>query len=99
MPPRRKAIVIGCPQHGKPVRGTYPCDARGRYAPLGADGDFLLDYVQCDHDNGRCMQTLCALHRYNRRGPGTWYPDHVRAAREPAPRGRSRRADPEAGLF
>ncbi|MFW6132861.1 MAG: hypothetical protein ACOC8F_03115 [Planctomycetota bacterium] len=102
MPPR-KPIRIGCPQHGKLVGGTYACDEKGCYAPLGADGEFLLAHVRCDQDGGRCMQTLCVLHRHNRRGPGSWYPDRVLAA-PPSRSARTRRGaaarpDPEAGLF
>ncbi len=90
--PRRKSILIGCPQHQRLVRGTYACDDAGRYA-LGPDGQFLLDRVECDQLGGRCMQTLCILHRYNRRGPASWYPYRILAAREP----RSRRRRPPAG--
>ena len=75
---RSKLILIACPQHRKHVRGSCPCDDSGRYR-LAADGTFDLELVRCDQDGGRCAETLCALHRYNRRGPGTWYPSHVRA--------------------
>lgn len=62
------------------VRGTYhPAGGRYRYGP---DGSFLLNHVTCCQDAGRCCQTLCALHRYNRRGRGTWYPDRVYAMGE-----------------
>jgi len=74
-------IVIVCPQLRKAVRGTYPCGPNGRYK-VGPDGAFNLDLVACGQDGGRCAETLCALHRYNRRGPGTWYPDSVQAMPE-----------------
>ena len=82
---RRKAILIGCPQYGILVRGSYECDDRGRYL-RGSDGEFVVDRVQCGQYGGRCMQTLCILHRHNRRGTGSWYPTGVFAAREPSPR-------------
>jgi hypothetical protein len=41
------------------------------------------------------MQTLCALHRHNRRGKGTWYPSHVFAGRVP----RRRAAAAAAGCY
>jgi hypothetical protein len=71
-------ILIGCPQHGRFVRGWYDCDESGR-PRLGADGSYLLACARCDHDRGRCMQTLCGLHRFNRRGPRTWLPSEIRA--------------------
>ena len=74
--PRRRPILIGCPQHGRLVRGTCACDERGRYR-MTESGQFLLEAVGCDHDDGRCAQTLCALHRFNRRGGGSWYPTGV----------------------
>lgn len=71
-----KPIQIACPQLHKVVRGRYPADANGGF--MARSSDMLdLDLVECSQDNGRCMETLCALHRYNRRGPGTWYPDKV----------------------
>ena len=82
---RRKPIRIGCPQHRKLVSGSYDCDARGRYA-LGPDQDFLLERVRCNQDEGRCTQTLCVLHRFNRGGPGSWYPDKIMAMPEPKKR-------------
>ena len=89
-----KLILIACPQHRRHVRGWYACDDSGRYR-LAADGSFNLELVRCDQDGGRCAETLCALHRYNRRGPGTWYPSHVRAmpAGQQTPR-RARRLAP-----
>ena len=58
------------------VRGQYLCDAQGEY-PLARDGSLILSRVQCSQVQGRCAFTLCALHRLNRRGPGTWYPDRI----------------------
>lgn len=84
---RRRAILIGCPQYRRSVRGTYECDDAGSYL-LGPEGEFLLDRVACDQLGGRCMETLCVLHRFNRRGPGAWYPDRIYAApdaRRPGP--------------
>jgi hypothetical protein len=78
---KRKPILIGCPQYLRLVRGTYACDEHGRYA-LGRGGEFLLERARCDQLGGRCMQTLCALHRYNRRGPTTWYPYRLLAMRQ-----------------
>ena len=72
--------MIGCPQYRVLVRGTYACDEGGRYL-LGGDGSFLLERVRCDHHEGRCMQSLCALHRHNRSGPSSWYPEKIVADR------------------
>ncbi len=85
---KRKPILIGCPQHGRLVRGTYLCDDAGDYR-LGPGGQFLVELVECDHDGGRCMQTLCVLHRYNRRGAGSWYPSRLLAAPEKQARAKS----------
>ena len=74
-----KPILIACPQYGKLVRGSYACDDRGSYL-LGPDGKFILKLVRCSQDGGRCMATLCALHRYNLGGNGTWFPGHILAA-------------------
>jgi hypothetical protein len=79
---QRKPIWIGCPQYMKRVPGSYECDEAGRYR-LGPGGKFLLEYTQCSQDGGRCMQTLCALHRFNRRGPGSWFPERIEAMPEP----------------
>lgn len=76
---RYKTILIACPQHGKLVRGAYACDESGSYL-LGREGKFMLSLVRCTQDGGRCMATLCALHRYNRGGSGTWFPGHILAA-------------------
>jgi hypothetical protein len=78
---KTKPILIACPQHMEYVRGTYECDKAGRYR-LGPSGQFDLARARCGQDGGRCMQTLCALHRYNRRGPGSWYPTEIRAMPE-----------------
>ncbi len=75
-----KPILIACPQYGRLVRGSYACDERGQYL-LGPDGTFLLKLVHCGQNGGRCMSTLCALHRYNCGGNGTWFPGHILAAR------------------
>lgn len=72
---RPQQIFILCPQYNRLVRGTYAAPV-----PLGASGHYSLEHVICGHQGGRCMQTLCVLHRYNRRGPGSWYPQQVLAA-------------------
>jgi hypothetical protein len=79
---KHKAILIACPQYLRLVRGTYECDESGRY-PLDEEGNFMLYRVRCGQHEGRCMQTLCALHRYNRMGKGSWYPVRILAAPEP----------------
>ena len=66
------------------VRGIYECDESGGYR-LGPAGEFLLQRVRCDHDEGRCAQTLCVLHRYNCRGPGAWFPSKIQPMTEPHP--------------
>ncbi len=91
--PRTKPIWIGCPQYRRHVRGRYACDEHGRYR-LGPGGGFLLEWTRCEQLGGRCMQTLCALHRHNRRGPGTWYPDRLLAAPDPVRRTKRRVSDP-----
>ena len=73
---KRRPILIGCPQYQKLVRGTYECGLDGQYL-LGPDGSFLIERARCGHDGGRCAQTLCVLHRYNRRGSGSWYPSRL----------------------
>jgi len=87
-----KSILIGCPQHRKLIRGSYECDDGGRYL-LGADGTFVLQRVRCGHDGGRCMQTLCVLHRFNQGGGASWYPSQILALDEPPP-SRPRRRPP-----
>jgi len=88
---KRKPILIGCPQYQILVRGTCECDEGGHYLRTG-DGQLRLDRVRCGQYGGRCMQTLCVLHRYNRGGAGSWYPSGVwamtdarRRAAQPAP--------------
>lgn len=81
---KRKPILIGCPQFNKLMRGSYECDDEGNYL-LAPDGSFALPRVRCGHDGGRCAETLCALHRHNRRGPATWYPSKVLAMTQPHP--------------
>jgi hypothetical protein len=34
------------------------------------------------------MQTLCVLHRHNRRGEGSWYPERILTAPQAPPRDR-----------
>ncbi len=91
-------ILIACPEYRKLVRGWAECDETGRPFCSG-DGDFPLHAVRCNQHNGRCAQTLCALHRYNRRGRGTWYPDRVFAmpARPGPSAGRAGRDVPASG--
>lgn len=82
-----KPILIACPQYGRLVRGTYACDPSGSYL-LGRDGTFILKLVRCGQCGGQCAATLCALHRYNLGGNGTWFPGHILAA--PKRRNRAR---------
>jgi len=79
--PRRKPILIGCPQYEKLVRGSYLCNAGGEYR-LGGNGEFLLKHTHCNQDGGRCIQTLCVLHRYNKKGSSSWYPSKLLAMPE-----------------
>jgi len=88
----RKPIWIICPQHLKRARGSYECDGAGQYR-LGPEGQFLLKYAACEQDGGKCAQTLCVLHRYNRRGPASWYPERILAMRQPKRRRPQRPAD------
>ena len=71
-----KSILIVCPQYRITVPGTYEYseDSSGR---AGHDGKHVLDRVRCSQHDRRCMQTLCVLHRYNKRGPGSWYPEVI----------------------
>jgi hypothetical protein len=78
---KQKAIQIGCPQYRVLVPGTYERDEHGRYV-RAVDGQFLLPRVRCGQYGGKCMQTLCVLHRFNRGGSGSWYPSGVYALRE-----------------
>jgi len=91
---KTRPILIGCPQYQRMVRGTYACGPDGRFL-LSADGSFAVARVRCAHDGGRCAQTLCVLHRYNRRGGSSWYPSRILAAPQPnAPPKRARRPAP-----
>jgi hypothetical protein len=93
---RPKPILIGCPQYGILVRGSYQCQEDGG-CPRGPKGEFLLHRVRCEQYGGRCMQTLCVLHRHNRRGPGSWYPTGVWAMRGGAGRPARSPAQPASG--
>jgi hypothetical protein len=77
-----KPVLIACPEHDKLVRGSYRADPRGRFV-RGRDGGFVLQYLSCSQLNGRCAQTLCALHRHNRRGPHSWVPERIFCMPEP----------------
>ena len=90
---KHKPILIGCPQYHKLVRGKYECGDDGRYL-LAPDGTFALQRVMCGQYGGRCMQTLCALHRFNRRHAATWFPSEILAADDPAP-ARTRKPAPK----
>jgi hypothetical protein len=81
---KTKTIEIACPHQRNVIKGVYPCGPDGRYL-LSPDGSFNLDLVECSQDEGRCAEMLCALHRFNRRGPGTWYPDQLLATPEAKP--------------
>ncbi len=93
---RTKPIQIGCPQYHVLVRGSYECDEDGS-CPLGPKGEFLLHRVRCEQYGGRCMQTLCVLHRHNRRGAGSWYPTGVWALRDGRRCGAASPAGPASG--
>lgn len=86
---RTKPILIACPQYRVTVRGTYIRDGDGN-CPLTGGGEYVLRRVRCSQYGGRCMQTLCALHRYNRRGKGSWYPEIILALPDRGPQRRSR---------
>ena len=77
---RRRGILIGCPQYHCLVHGTYECDEEGDYR-LSPSGEFVLERAQCGHRDGKCIQTLCALHRLNRGRNGTWFPSGIWASR------------------
>ena len=81
-----KTVEIACPHQGKIIKALYPCGPDGQYLCRG-DGSFDVELVRCSQDEGRCAETLCALHRFNRRGPGTWYPDRIRTMRDTKQRG------------
>jgi len=98
---KTQPILIACPALRRVVRGACARDEQGR-PRRGPDGAFPLSALSCGQDGGRCSETLCALHRYNRRGAGTWFPDRVWAL--PAPRaapnaGRPRPADTGEGTI
>ena len=76
---RQRPIQIGCPNYQKLVPGTYDCADSGDYL-LSGDGSFLVERAHCGHYGGRCMQTLCVLHRHNRGGPRSWFPSRIFAA-------------------
>ena len=86
-----KPILIACPQYRVAVRGTYILDG-DRSCPLTGGGEYMLRRVRCSQYAGRCMQTLCALHRYNRRGKGSWYPEIILALPDRGPKRPSRRS-------
>ena len=90
-----RPIHIVCPEYRKIVRGKYLCGEQGEYL-LGPGGRFLLERCECGQLGGRCAQTLCALHRYNRRGRNTWYPLDIFAARSPSKRKRPETTSPTA---
>lgn len=97
--PERRSILIGCPHYRRCVRGSYECDGQGNFL-VDSAGRFLLHRVRCGHNGGRCTQTLCVLHRYNRLGQGSWHPAGIWAApaggdrcQEPAPAGRAREGE------
>lgn len=77
--------MIGCPQYQRLVSGSYECDSAGEYL-LAPDGAFSLDRATCNHNEGKCMQTLCVLHRHSRRGERSWFPSKVVALPSPAKR-------------
>ena len=82
MPERgMKNVEIACPHQRRIIKALYPCGPDGRYLSR-VDGTFDLELVRCSQDDGRCAETLCALHRFNRRGAGTWYPDRIGAMPE-----------------
>jgi len=81
---RYRPILIGCPHYRRFVRGTSECDTEGRYL-RAADGSFLLQHIRCGQNGGRCTQTLCVLHRLNRRGPQAWFPYSVVAGADRDP--------------
>ena len=98
---RYKPILIGCPQFRGYVRGEYECDESGGYA-LSADGEFMLSRARCGHHGGRCMQTLCVLHRHNRLGKRSWYPECILALADAQPKSTTSAAvcpDPAEMLF
>ena len=92
---KRIPILIACPQYQRLVRGDYDCDEAGNYLP-GPDGQFALAHTHCRQYGGRCMQTLCVLHRHNRGGTSSWFPEKILAAPEKKHTTRSPRPRPPA---
>lgn len=76
----RERILIGCPRYKAYVTGSYECDETGRYL-LRPDGTFDIQRAKCGQLGGQCNETLCFLHRYNKRSQGTWYPTEILASR------------------
>jgi hypothetical protein len=76
----RERILIGCPRYKAYVTGSYECDEQGRYL-LKPDGTFDLRRARCGQLGGKCNETLCYFHRYNKQGKGTWYPTDILAGR------------------
>jgi hypothetical protein len=74
--PASRPIQIACPEYNRLVPGSYLPGSNGQFY-YASDGGFLLGQVRCSQCQGRCAQTLCALHRYNRKGPSTWYPERI----------------------
>jgi hypothetical protein len=82
---QRRPILIQCPHLQRLVPGTYETGPNGDYL-LAQDGSFLLARARCGHSGGHCTETLCALHRYNRRGPRTWFPERILSVGTPSRR-------------
>ena len=91
---KQRPIQIGCPAYQKLVPGTYDCDARGEYL-LSPDGSFLVERTHCGHLAGRCVQTLCILHRHNRGHARSWFPSRLVAS--PLGKGGAGKAKPKSG--
>ncbi len=72
----REQILIGCPRYKVYVTGSYECDEAGEFL-LRQDGTFDISRAKCGQLGGKCNETLCFLHRYNKRRPGTWYPTEI----------------------
>ncbi|MBN1942511.1 MAG: hypothetical protein JW849_04370 [Phycisphaerae bacterium] len=97
---KRERILIGCPRYKMYVLGSYECDEAGRYL-LRPDGTFDVFRAKCGQRGGLCNEPLCFLHRYNKRGPGTWYPTEILASRtdDNAPRATPSNHPKEGDLF
>ena len=76
-----KLIHIACPARKRVVQGKCITDKKGDI-PTGPDGAIDLREVCCNQDSGKCTETLCAMHRFNRMGPSTWFPDRILIAPE-----------------